>query len=54
MKCAKYVKSCLVSYFITKPQLRDLHFIEPAGCLVSYFITKPQLLLLDAGVVCVV
>ena len=34
--------SCLVSYFITKPQHDVLTSLYAAGCLVSYFITKPQ------------
>ena len=35
-------EGCLVSYFITKPQLPTSKGHRRQGCLVSYFITKPQ------------
>ena len=36
------MRGCLVSYFITKPQLGISTMTCPLRCLVSYFITKPQ------------
>ena len=39
---------CVISSFITKPQLYILHGFLHEGCVISSFITKPQLF--DLGI----